>query len=57
MPTGPARSGRPDDRLRVVEGAPDSTFSFSSQEDRRGLRPFHRANARSPFPAFAGQES
>jgi len=22
MPTGPARSGRPDDKLRIVEGAP-----------------------------------
>jgi len=24
MPTGPARSGRPDDKLRMVEGALDS---------------------------------
>jgi hypothetical protein len=29
---------------------------LSLQNDRRGPRPFHRANARSPFPAFAGQD-
>jgi hypothetical protein len=38
MPTGPARSGRPDDRLRVVEGV-----------QRGGLphrrRPFYRATS------------
>jgi hypothetical protein len=49
MPTGPARSGRPDDKLRMVEGA------CSEEEFLAAVRPFHRACARSPFPALRGR--
>jgi hypothetical protein len=30
MPTGPARSGRPDDKLRMVEGASDLRLTNAS---------------------------
>jgi hypothetical protein len=33
MPTGPARSGRPDDKLRMVEGAAESTIVRAPKRD------------------------
>ena len=48
-PTGPARSGRPDDRLRAPVGARgDAVCSSVREKSANSVCPLHRACARSP---------
>ena len=47
MPTGPARSGRPDDRLRMVEGACGVEADLTAEALSTALRAV-------PLSRFAG---
>jgi hypothetical protein len=51
-PTGPARSGRRDDRFRAPVGAHGDAVCFRQGKIRGSACPLHRACARSPSPAL-----
>ena len=53
MPTGPARSGRPDDKLRMMEGASDLAIRLRRRRIVESRAPSTVLRA-VPFPRFRG---